>query len=110
MITIVLLILFTSKVVFSVCPPKDLLSPCYCDNDDIICDGNSVVDIVPVFESLYNDRNDTQRHYDSIYINNTLITEIKANSFKDFTFDEIYIENNSNLTHIDHDAFNGTEQ
>ena len=42
-------------------------------------------------------------------MNNTFITELKENTFKDITFDEITIENCDNLTKIHKNAFIETE-
>src|SRR5690242_6544311 len=105
MIAVFVLLLAITGVVFGVCPPADLLSPCTCFAENIVCEGNSVVDIGTIFESLNNDRNHTQRLYNSVRIKSTLITEIKANSLKDFSFSNIYITDNSNLTHVDKNAF-----
>ena len=70
----------------------------------------SELDLSSVFESVSNDRNNTERHYNSIHMNNTVIIEIKANSFKDFTFDRNTIEYCNNLTRIDQVAFTKINQ
>ena len=105
--SIFILILAILDVVFSVCPPPSLLSPCTCQDDKIHC-SISELDLSAVFESIRNDRTHTQRHYIYIYISNQFITEIKDNSFKDFTFDTTYIQYCQNLTRIYLDAFNET--
>ena len=75
----------------------------------ITCGGDSEIDLVQIFEKLGNTLNTTQKHFSYFYLKNTAITEIKANTFKDYSFQEIYIMNCNLLKSVHENAFNGTE-
>ena len=100
---LVLHILLTNLVIITTteCPNPQLLNPCKCENDVIICGGNDIYDLKMVFDSMSLHLSDEKKHFKKLFINNTAITELKRNTFYDLTFDEIQIERASKLTLID---------
>jgi hypothetical protein len=92
----------------SECPKPELLKPCNCDNEVILCGGNQYYNLKHLFESLSNELTDDKKHFKRFYFNNTAITELKENTFYDLTFDEIYFESASNLTTINTHTFTAT--
>ena len=53
---------------------------------------------------------ETQKHFQQFSLSNAMITELKANTFRDLTFDKIVIEDCLRLEKIDVMAFNGTDR
>ena len=91
------------------CPAPELLKPCVCEDNGIICGGHSDIDLVNIFQTLEKYLTKSEKHFKGFHLNNTFITELKENTFKDITFDEIQINVCENLTHIDRFAFNSTD-
>ena len=109
---LVLLVVITLVTVFCVssgCPAPELIKPCVCKDNGIICGGHSEIDIGYIFYNLRNNLTKSEKHFKSFHLNNTFITELKENTFKDITFDEITIENCTNLTKISSNAFTETD-
>ena len=89
--------------------PFTSIHPCVCEKDLFItCGGNTSIDLVQIFDRMDKSLGKTERHFYSFILNNTAITEIKANTTKGITFERIYIKHCSNLTKIDVDAFSET--
>ena len=104
----ILVIIVIFEGVLGVCPPAHVLSQCTCRDDHILCGGSGPLDVSALFDSIRNEKNHTQRHYNSLEINNTRVTQIGENAFKDLTFDVIYVHNCDKLTKIDQTAFTQT--
>ena len=66
--------------------------------------------MVEIFETLEKRLTKSQKHFNSFLLNNTVITELKDNTFKDITFESITIEDCNSLTSIDHNAFYETDK
>ena len=89
----------------NICPSPDLIKPCVCDENGIICGGHSDIDLVNIFQTLEKNLTKSKRHFKTFRLNNTLNKVLKENTFKDITFDKIVIENCNQLVSIDKDAF-----
>ena len=87
------------------CPLPELIEPCVCEDSGIICGGHSDIDLVNIFQTLEKKLTESVKHFKSFYLNNTFITELKENTFKDITFDRIVIEYCNNLNLISKDTF-----
>lgn len=90
------------------CPKPDLFNPCLCIRNGIYCGGNNEIDLIKVFTNLNKTLTKNQKFFSRFHLNNTFITELRANTTLDLTFDDITIEQAKNLTHIDADAFGAT--
>ena len=108
--------LLVINITSSVCPNNNLLKPCRCLNEledlkgDIVqCGGNEDIDLVQIFQTLEKHLPKTSKNFKRFYLNNTLITELKENTFSDITFDGIEIEGCSKLKSIHKNAFTTTE-
>ena len=62
-----------------------------------------------MFTQLSKKLKDSEKDFDNLLINNTVIEELPANCFGDIYFQNIMIENTSNLKRIDLNAFSGTD-
>ena len=91
------------------CPAPDLIKPCVCEDNGIICGGHSDIDLVNIFQSLRIKLTKSEKHFKRFHLNNTFITELEGNTFKDITFDEITIENCNNLSKIHKNTFFETD-
>ena len=95
------------------CPSKELIKPCVCEDKeygkDIRCEGKESLDLVKVFGNLDKTLNETEKQFSVFHSSNTAITELKENTFRDITFDEIFIGCCNKLTKIHENAFNGSE-
>ena len=104
MYTFVILIVLIAKSIALTCPPSEILQPCRCQDDRIVCEGEAVTDIAPVFEKMKT----SSIKFDQngwFTINNTKVTKIPENAIKDFTFKRIEIGENPELQRIDHNTF-----
>ena len=109
MITLLVTVLSLHSVL-TVCPKSDLIDPCKCRDDSIVCDGEHPIDLVKIFERLsQNTATKAEKHFKWFFLNNTSITELKANTFKDITFDKIEIKECPNLKTISENAFSQTD-
>ena len=91
------------------CPAPELIKPCVCEDNGIICGGHSDIDLVNIFQTLEKNLTKTEKHFKSFYLNNTFITELKENTFKDITFDDVSIKYCENLSKIHTNTFAGTD-
>ena len=66
-------------------------------------------DRLPQIMDILNRRTELPRHFESLYLYNTGIHELKENTLKGITFDEIHVIECENLTTIHENAFIGTE-
>ena len=87
------------------CPSPDLITPCVCEDNGIICGGHSDIDLVNIFQTLEKNLTESEKHFNRFVLKNTLNRELKENTFKDITFDRIVIENCDNLVSINKDTF-----
>ena len=95
----------------SVCPDSSLLKPCSCNKDMIIC-GNrfQALDLVQIFQKLGKQLPKTGKHFNEFHLTNSLITELKENTFSDITFDTIRLHECPKLKTIHKNAFTTTDQ
>ena len=111
---IIVVILATGYAVRCVCPEPHLISPCVCKEEQspewINCGGNSSIDLIHIFETLKTNLTKSQKHFYGFLLNNTAITELKDNTFRDITFDSIRIESCTNLTKIQWNTFINTDK
>lgn len=84
------------------------MEPCSCHNYVISCGGEQEIDLEAMFERLSKKLPKRKKHFDELYINNTVITELGENITKDITFHTIFIDSAQNLKRIDKNAFKGT--
>ena len=91
------------------CPAPELLKPCVCTDNAIVCSGKSNIDLVNIFQKLEKNLTKSEKHFKRFQLSNTFITELKENTFKDITFNEIIIGSCSNLTKIHINAFVETD-
>ena len=92
------------------CPPAQLLAPCKCIDDNIMCHDTSLTssDLVDVFKRI--SRESIDLHFNTLSIcQNHILTEIRANTFQNVTFKEVDISNCPNLVDVDDDAFSGVQ-
>ena len=94
--------------VLSDCPKADDLKPCVCVNDGIYCGGHTDIDLVKIFTKLSKILPKNKKSFDRFHLNNTFITQLKANTTLDLTFEDITIEQAKNLTYIHEDTFGST--
>ena len=106
---IVIFICATVSIESSGCPAPELLKPCVCEDNGIICGGHSDIDLVNIFQTLEKHLTKSEKHFKRFHLKNTFITELKENTFKDITFDDITIESCDSLMTIDRNAFNVTD-
>ena len=106
---LVVVLIATINCESSVCPSPELLKPCVCEDNGIICGGHSDIDLVNIFQTLEMNLNESEKQYKSFSLSNTFITELKENTFKDITFDEISIYQCRNLSKIHINAFDATD-
>ena len=62
-----------------------------------------------IFEKLENNLTKSEKHFKFFRLNNTFIKELKDNTFRDITFDEIFIINCTKLNKIHNNAFSETD-
>ena len=104
-----LLLIATFYCESSGCFSSELIKPCICKNNGIICGGHSDIDLVNIFQTLEKKLTTNEKHFDFFQLSDTLITELKENTFKDITFDQISIYRCNNLSKIHINAFTGTQ-
>ena len=98
----------------SECPSAEIFAPCICNKPDVRnfkyleCGGDSFYDLEQVFSNI--SKRSSVTNFRAFYITNTAITELKNNTFKDITFDQIFIKGCKNLSKIQKDAFAGTNR
>ena len=74
----------------------------------IHCGGIQKIDLKLIFKNYSKSLSDNEKHFKSLYLNNTSIEVLEENSFDEITFDSITIENCLNLKTIDKNAFTET--
>ena len=103
-----------STEIWSECPDNDLIRPCIClspsFNEEIHCydelgDDNQLSEIMDNLQRSLS----APKHLNCLYLLSTGIQELKENTLKGITFDEINIEWNQKLTTIHENAFIRTE-
>ena len=109
LVLLVLVILAMGYPVSSVCPARELIKPCFCEDEGIVCTRNVAIDLVKMFETLDKNLTKTEKHFKRFELSNDFITELKDKTFKDITFDEILITKCNNLVKIETNAFEGTD-
>ncbi len=82
------------------CPSREVLYPCICNEYGIECHGTDALNLKRVFENIDKNLGQNEKHFKRFYLNNIAITEIEENTFFEVTFDEIYIYNATNLKSI----------
>ena len=90
------------------CPNDIVIDPCVCSRDNIKCTGNQDFDLKAVFYELSDKLNNNEKHFRSFALINSAFTELKAETFKDITFDEISIYKCFRLDRIHPTAFAST--
>jgi len=75
--------------------------------EEMICEGS--IDLNKIFSILSQKLPKSQKQLNVFRLNNTLIYELKENTFQDIVFDIIWIENNKHLETIHRNAFNNIE-
>ena len=108
MLSILLIICLQLGDILTECPPKEMLSPCTCKDDDIKCEGNIELDLANIFQKMSQSETRIQKHFKRFYAMNKIIKELPENTFKDFTFDVIYFDTCHNLAKIHENAFGQT--
>ena len=114
-LTALLVFGLTIHVISSVCPKQDLFQSCVCQDDPLLsknksiisCIGTQIIDLGKLFENLSQNLSQSEKQFYSFHLQNTAITELKDNTFKDITFEAIVITC-SHLTKINKNSFNGT--
>ncbi len=94
--------------ILCVCPAPELLKPCICNNNEISCGGNDVLNLKHMFQKIDQVLADNQKSFKKFYLNNTAITELEENTFFEITFEEINITDAKNLEMINTLAFSST--
>ncbi len=95
------------------CPiPVNWTKPCICSLDSkskmhLVCNGSQIKDLSNV---LADSIADGDLKFGKLEITDTSITFLDSEAFKDATFEEISIENNTHLTGIDPNAFHKSAQ
>ena len=92
------------------CPPKELIAPCTCIFSNIDCAKTSLSSsqLVDLFKKISREANDL--HFLIFWIwHNSNLTELRANTFQNVTFDHIWITHCPNLIDVHEDAFIGSE-
>ena len=100
-----LLVCLSADQIWSLCPKSDLISPCTCLGDAISCSGTTPIDIEAIFHKLGLSLTKEEKRFHSFNLNNTSVSHLKENTFKDIVFDEIHIHDCNNLTVINENAF-----
>ena len=91
------------------CPEPNLIAPCTCNSISITCSGEEPIELEKIFENLKNKLNEKQKYFYELVINNTVITELTDNMFKDIKFHTIFIHGAHSLRKIHEKAFQGTK-
>ena len=111
-----LILLSITSGTLSYCPQRTLILPCTCKlnindrKDQLNCRGINDTQLTTIFENLEKNWIRREKNFGLLKLEHSSISELRANTFKDITFDEIIITNCENLTTIDENAFNGTDQ
>ena len=63
LVLMVLINLVTSNCTSSQCPASELLKPCVCEDNGIICGGHSDIDLVNIFQTLRNKLTKPEKHF-----------------------------------------------
>lgn len=103
-------LLFANNItnIWSECPKPEIINPCVCKDEIIYCGGNESINLKIIFNHLSQESTDEKKHFKQFHLNNTAITELQEIAFSDITFDEIVIENATNLTLINTNALTET--
>ncbi len=105
-IKLVIIFLCYSIISCGKCPSQEVVYPCICQNDTIICGGYNAYDFNQIFSDISRHLNDSKKKFQTFIFNNTEITEIPENSFQDIEFTKIVIKDATNLAKIHSRAFN----
>ena len=88
---------------------NDLVLHAILSQDYRYCGGNEDLDLIVIFQTLGKQLPKTGKHFNEFYLNNTLITGLKENTFSDITFDFIDIYHCYSLSTIHRNAFTTTD-
>ncbi len=91
--------------ILCVCPVPELLKPCICNDNEISCGGNDLLNLKHMFQKIDQELDDNQKSFNKFYLNNTAIIELEENTFSEITFEEINITDAENLKLINTLAF-----
>lgn len=89
----------------AICPFTELLTPCECSKDVIVCGGDNNYNLSAVFKRLSVNLNANDKHFKQITISNTEVKELPQNVFSDIAFEKITISGASKLFRIHSRAF-----
>jgi hypothetical protein len=100
-----LLILFAKLgvILCGICPKPEVIYPCICNNQEILCRGGNN-NLKKIFENLSKNLTNDQKHFDTFELFDNY-TEIEDNTFYDITFKTISFINCNNLSIIRSNAF-----
>ena len=93
----------------------ELFHPCDCSYDKydwgrkfplLLCNGN--INLEEVFQRFSQKLTPNEKNFSSLHLSHNQIPVLKDNTFKDITFDLIWLDMDSKLTKIEKNAFNGT--
>ena len=101
---------FTDPVNFVKCAAWQSLKPCIFEKNKlgervIFCGGETDIDLTAIFHNFSKQLSNNEKHFNRFVLNNNFITELKENTFKDITFDDIRIFICVKLTKIDINTF-----
>ncbi len=89
------------------------MNPCTCaqkqnpsNSAQITCGGYEKINLKNIFEKLSINLEESKKYFSTFVLNNTAVTELTENLFKDITFEAIEIREAYNLSHIHKNAFN----
>jgi hypothetical protein len=108
LISFVILLHHGIESVSGTCPATNLLHPCTCSSDNIVCDGNQYINLKHIFNLVSQEVPNGLKNFYSLTISNAAIVEIERNTFYDVTFHTINISDARNLRLIDTYAFGET--
>ncbi len=87
------------------CPNPEVLKPCLCKNNYILCAGNQTLNLKQIFKNVSQSLAENEKNFNLFDLNNTAITELEENTFSDITFNYVQIMNAKNLKLIHTNAF-----
>jgi hypothetical protein len=90
------------------CPKPEILNPWTCNkNNNIYCGESSSIGLKTIFHRMSTNLEKEKKHFKHFYLTNTEIKGLPEKAFEDITFDEIWINNATNLSLIHTIAFKG---
>ena len=106
---IIFVLIIDIELIKTECPINHIIKPCVCTTylrrDTIYCGGNNYIDLENIFNNISKHTSKEKKHFYTFQLNNTAINELKENTFKDITFDEILIQDCNNLTKLTENTF-----